>query len=313
MTPPRGSKGPRSGNRKPGGASKGSRGSEESSRGRGGSGSPRREDGRPQKGSDGPRGGPGGASRPVGASRPGGQGGRPAGNRRLSRREEAERARPVGVEELKSRLENRGFKLTEEELEKLATFHRLLIERNRSINVTRIFNLDDIVDKHYVDCLIIQRFVPNLPEPLLDIGTGGGFPGIPLKIVNPDLHIILGEGVRKRVDFLRDVRDELKLEKLDIIGRNIDKDFEYPVSGVITRAVESVTDTLKRSKNCLVPGGHVYFMKGPNVDEEMEEAEKRLGSLYQLADDFPYQLPGTPYRRRLVVYRKLAPPTQDKP
>ncbi len=201
-------------------------------------------------------------------------------------------------------LHRHGFELPGARLTQLAKFHEMLVERNRVLNITRIWNLDDIVLKHYVDCFLVARLEPELGSPMLDLGTGGGFPGIPLKILRPELHVILGEGVRKRVDFLRDVRTELALEKMDLIGRNIDNDFVYPVKTVITRAVEPIRDTLGRVRACTSPGSHVIFMKGPNVDPEKDMVRNKWGKLFEEVRDHAYLLPGSPYQRRLVVYRR---------
>jgi len=206
--------------------------------------------------------------------------------------------------ELGKMLRRYGIELPGAKLTLLAKFHEMLVERNRVLNITRIWNLDDIVLKHYVDCFLVARLEPDLGSPILDLGTGGGFPGIPLKILRPELHMILGEGVRKRVDFLRDVRSELALEKVDLIGRNIDNDFVYPVKTVITRAVEAIRETLGRVRACTTPGAHVIFMKGPNVDPEKEMAQKKWGNLFEEVRDHAYQLPDSPYQRRLVVYRR---------
>lgn len=233
-----------------------------------------------------------------GRRKPEKSGGRPSGNR-----QQPELASPA---KLGTMLSKAGFKLTPKQLDRLAAYHAILLDRNRTLNLTRILNLDDIVLKHYVDCFLVARYVPVLPEPLLDIGSGAGFPGVPLKILFPDSHIILGEGVRKRVNFLREVREELGFSKLDIIGRNIDREFEYPVHGIITRAVETIRDTLRRVSNCLMPGGQAIFMKGPNVDQEIEDAGKKFPELYKLEKDIAYSLPSSSYRRRLVIYRKLA-------
>ena len=227
-----------------------------------------------------------------------------------TRRERLEReVELVEWKTLGSMLASYGQKLERPQLEQLARFHALLLEGNRKLNLTRIWNLKDIVVKHYVDSLIILNYLSELPSPLLDIGTGGGFPGIPLKIARPETHVILGEGVRKRVEFLRGVRSDLQLDKLDLIGRNIDKSFEYPVNGVITRAVEPIRDTLQRIRNCLLPEGLAIFMKGPNVDDELRDAGKEFPDLYRLKDDIRYQLPGTPFRRRLIIYAKKVSPT----
>jgi len=209
-------------------------------------------------------------------------------------------------------LRKHGQQLAPDRLDLLVQFHALLVEKNRKLNLTRIRNLEDIVLKHYVDCFLVARFVPQLPSPLLDIGTGGGFPGIPLKILFPDTQVILAEGVRKRVEFLREVRESLGLENLDIVGRNIDRDFEYPVNGIITRAVEPIRDTLRRVSNCLVPGGIAIFMKGPNVDGEKVDAAGKFPELYTEVEDHRYTLPSSPFRRSLVVYRKNRRPAGEE-
>lgn len=144
----------------------------------------------------------------------------------------------------------------------------------------------------------------SLTFPLLDKGTGPGFPGIPLKIYYPNERIILAEGVRKRVDFLKAVRDEMRLKNLDVVGRKVDENFELPVQGVITRAVETAAHTLKSVKSCLQPGGKVFLMKGPNVDHEIEEVKKLLPHQFSLVEDHSYELPNTPHERRLLVFQK---------
>ncbi|MFH1532472.1 MAG: 16S rRNA (guanine(527)-N(7))-methyltransferase RsmG [Pseudomonadota bacterium] len=218
--------------------------------------------------------------------------------------------RPATEGDIGRLLDAYGFKLEARELSLLTRFHLFLFDKNRQLNLTRIHNLEDVVLKHYVDCFLVARMT-ELPSPLLDLGTGGGFPGIPLKIIRPDLHIILAEGVGKRVRFLKDVRAHLDLEGLDVIGRNIDREFFYPVNGVITRAVELIPDTLKRMQNSLQTGGLAIFMKGPNVDEEMTRAQRRYGDEYEVAFDLPYTLPRSTHRRRLLVYRRVRADIED--
>jgi len=218
--------------------------------------------------------------------------------------------RPASEAEIGRLLEASGFRLAPRELGLLTRFHGFLLDRNRRLNLTRIHNLEDVVLKHYVDCLLVDRLL-ELPAPLLDLGTGGGFPGIPLKIVRPDLRILLGEGVGKRVRFLREAREILGLQGLDIVGRNIDREFFFPCRGVITRAVEPITDTLRRLRNCLVRDGLAIFMKGPGVDEERDRALKRFGDEYILEKDLHYVLPRSEHRRRLVVFRRVQADMED--
>ncbi len=198
---------------------------------------------------------------------------------------------------------NHDFKVSHEQRIKLAQFYRLLMQSQTKENFTRLLKLRDIAIKHFIDSILILDHV-NLQFPLLDVGTGPGFPGVPLKIMLPEEKIILAEGVQKRVEFLKHVRSELDLSKLEIIGRNINADFLYPVQGVITRAVEDISNTLANVINSLELGGKVYFMKGPGVDPEIHKAIADWGEYYSLDRDISYTLPKTPHERRLVVFEK---------
>lgn len=199
---------------------------------------------------------------------------------------------------------NHKFNCTHEERQKLSQFYRLLMENQEHKNFTRLLNIKDIAIKHFIDCLIVSELTP-LKFPLMDVGTGPGFPGIPLKIRYPKEKILLAEGVQKRVEFLKQVREKMNLENLDIIGRNINPHFVYPVQGVITRAVEDISNTLSNVLSCLQEGGSVYFMKGPGVDPEIPKALETWGEFYQLENDIAYDLPFTENHRRLVIFKKI--------
>lgn len=194
-----------------------------------------------------------------------------------------------------------------EKRHQLVRFYQLLMEEQEHQNITRLLTLRDVAIKHFIDCLMIPKLTA-LKFPLLDIGTGPGFPGIPLKIHFPNQRIILAEGVQKRVEFLKKIRSSLGLNKLDIIGRNITPTFVYPIQGAITRAVEDMTATLDGVLNALQLGGEVYFMKGPNITGEIESALEKLGSYYELKENIPYTLPNSPHERRLVIFKKHTHP-----
>ena len=206
--------------------------------------------------------------------------------------------------------------VSHEQRRQLAFFYQILMSTQQNENFTRLLKLRDIAIKHFIDCLIIPHLC-ELQFPLMDMGTGPGFPGVPLKIVFPDKKIILAEGVQRRVEFLKKVREELQLKELDIIGRNINPYFAYPVQGVITRAVEDIRNTLGNVLTSLQLGGKVYLMKGPGVDPEIPLAEKEFGEFYQLEKDIAYTLPGTKYDRRLLIYKKIKqaplPDFEDEP
>lgn len=220
------------------------------------------------------------------------------------------------IEEANDRLadifRNHEFNCSHEERKKLAQFYHYLMKNQEHQNFTRLLKLKDVAIKHFIDCLVITEMV-QFQFPLIDVGTGPGFPGIPLKIRFPNEKILLAEGVQKRVEFLKNVRDELQLKNLDIIGRNINEHFVYPVNSVITRAVEDIPNTLKNVLSCLQQGGRVYFMKGPGVDPEIKMA-KELSDYYELEKDIAYDLKHTDNHRRLVVYKKIKnAPLPDDP
>ncbi len=186
----------------------------------------------------------------------------------------------------------------------LAQYYRLLMLKQNEVNMTRLLTLREVGLKHFVDCLMVARLT-KLKFPLMDLGTGPGLPGIPLKIQFPDEKIVLAEGVQKRVEFLKEVREDLELKQLPILGRNVNEWTFYPVNGVITRAVEDVGNTLRNVRNCLSTGGRVYFMKGPNVGPEVAQAQAELAEHYKLVEDIEYELPESGLPRRLVVFEKI--------
>ena len=188
----------------------------------------------------------------------------------------------------------------------LASFYRLLMENQQHSNFTRLVKLRDVAIKHFIDCLIIPQFT-ELKFPLMDLGSGPGFPGIPLKIIFPEKPIILAEGVKKRADFLHQVREKLNLANLEILSRNVNAKFNIPIAGVITRAVEDIGNTLANVSQSLEVGGKVYFMKGPNVDPEIPMAQRRWSGYYECVQDTAYCLAKTPHRRRLIVFQKISP------
>lgn len=163
-----------------------------------------------------------------------------------------------------------------------------------------------MVIKHYVDCMIIGKFL-SLPSPLLDIGTGAGFPGIPLKIRYPHLKMILAEPRPKRIHFLKEAIRETGLQKVEVFEHKVvSASFHQPVRAVITRAVEVIEKTALRTSACLDKGGLLIFMKGPAVEPEITAMLDRFGDKYRLAADEEYTLPHTHHERRLVVFERTA-------
>jgi len=181
----------------------------------------------------------------------------------------------------------------------------LLRTANARLNLTRIHNFENMVLKHYVDSLLVLKFL-ELPSPLIDMGSGPGLPGIPLAIARPATRMILAEPRGGRAEFLGEVCTQLGFRNVEIYAHKVGPDYPGTVSGVITRAVGRVSQTLERVAACLGPGGRMVFMKGPDCDPEITEAGQTAAEFFRLAADHHYRIPGTPHQRRLVIYERLA-------
>ena len=209
-----------------------------------------------------------------------------------------------GLASLESIMSDCGIKLDRTQLDQLWSYHRMLRSANADLNMTRIHKFENMVLKHYVDSLLVLKYV-ELPSPIIDMGSGPGLPGIPLKIAQPELSMILAEPRGGRAQFLEEVLGRLQLNDLEVFAGKVNSKFPKKVRGVITRAVASIPETLTRVAACLEPGGRMIFMKGPDCDDEIVEARTSHAGSFRFVADHHYQIPGTPHDRRIVVYERL--------
>jgi 16S rRNA (guanine527-N7)-methyltransferase len=206
---------------------------------------------------------------------------------------------------LQELIERCGLSLSPPQYDQLWAYHGMLRAANPALNLTRIHNFENMVLKHYVDSLLVLGLV-ELPSPLLDLGSGPGLPGVPLKIARPDISMILAESRGARAEFLRDVVSRLGLTGIEIYSGKVGPRFDREIRGVITRAVGSIPATLDLVAECLEPGGRMIFMKGPECDTEIAAAKQSHTNLFRLDADRAYLIPGTAHQRRLVVYERHA-------
>ncbi len=223
------------------------------------------------------------------------------------RRSFADLRQGVSMERMEALLKECGIALSAFQIQQLWTYHTLLRERNSELNLTRIRNFANMVLKLYVDSLLPGTLM-ELPSPLLDLGTGPGMPGIPLKILRPDLEVVLAESRGNRVQFLQQALEALRLDGIQVHAGSVSAHTEIRVQGVITRAVEPVGETLERIRGSLGKGGKAVFMKGPGCDDEVAQALARFKDRYALVLDRAYAIPGTKHRRRLLVFCRLDSP-----
>ncbi|MCF8037321.1 MAG: 16S rRNA (guanine(527)-N(7))-methyltransferase RsmG [Desulfobacteraceae bacterium] len=205
-----------------------------------------------------------------------------------------------------------GIELSRLQLELLWQYHNLLRRYNPELNLTRIHRFENMVIKLYADSILPAQLT-DLPSPLLDLGTGAGMPGIPLKIARPEIEMILAESRQNRVAFLNEAIQELGLTGIRVYPHAVTPSCQVPVAGVISRAVEHMGKTLPRIRGCLCSGGRVIFMKGPGCDAEAAETAQAAKDRFRQTEDIAYRIPHTPHDRRLVIFeRKDAPLHQHR-
>ncbi|MDR3210783.1 MAG: 16S rRNA (guanine(527)-N(7))-methyltransferase RsmG [Planctomycetota bacterium] len=216
---------------------------------------------------------------------------------------------PASPEYMARLFTRHDFNLTPPQLELFWRFYLLLRQHNASLDLTRIMGIEATVLKHFVDSAIITRWL-DLAGPVLDIGSGPGFPGIPLAIMRPDLAFILAESRGKRVGFLEEVVKSLELANVELFPRSVREDSPLgvdcgrPVFDMVTRALEDMGKTLRRVVPFAAPGARIAFLKGPGSEAELSATREAFATSYSLSLDHSYCLPGTDQRRRLLVFTR---------
>jgi 16S rRNA (guanine527-N7)-methyltransferase len=218
---------------------------------------------------------------------------------------------PPSPQRLAELLKTHGVAQPPAIVEKIWAYHQFMRKHNHDLDLTRLIGFSTIVQRHYADCLILQRWYRNKwPKTLVDIGTGAGFPGLMIKIVAPEVHLILSEGRPRRVDFLNAAIKHLHLKDIEVFGHKFtSKSFTRKVEGSITRAFETVDKTLPRLMNAIPLGGKALFMKGPLGEEE---AQKTSLADWKLTQKIAYRIPNTTLDRMLLEYTRIGM-TQGQP
>ena len=205
---------------------------------------------------------------------------------------------------LRMRCEDLGIVLTEEQTRQFEIYYNCMVEKNKVMNLTAITQPMEVVEKHYLDSLLVVHHVDlSRAISVLDMGTGAGFPGIPLKIVFPHLHVTLADSLNKRILFLDEVIDACGLTGIDTVhgraedlGRN--KNYREQYDLVVSRAVANLS-TL--SEYCLP----LVREESAEIEEELKTAQKAirlLGGLQRRVEKDT--IPGTDLERSFVIIQK---------
>lgn len=204
-----------------------------------------------------------------------------------------------------------GVMLTEKQIEQFGKYYELLVEWNKVMNLTGITEFDEVMQKHFVDSVAAAKYAEmEKVNSLIDVGTGAGFPGIPLKIVYPHIQVTLLDSLNKRIKFLEEVVDNLGLTGIETVhGRAEDaaKKAEYreQFDLSVSRAVANLASLTEYCLPFVKVGGKFVSYKSVSVDEEITQSKK---AVYVLGGEIgkveKFNLPESNMERALVIVEK---------
>jgi len=209
-------------------------------------------------------------------------------------------------------LKNINISVDNTQIEKFTLFYNILIEWNKKMNLTAITDFEEVVEKHFIDSISIHQFYPlNRSLSVLDMGTGAGFPGIPLKIIFPELQIVLVDSLKKRVSFLEEIIDRLQLKNIKAIHSRAedlagDAAYRENFDLTVSRAVANLSLLCEYCIPFVKRGGNFISYKSNQIEDELKEAEKAIrilgGSIKEVQK---FHLSGTEAGRSFIIIDKI--------
>lgn len=225
------------------------------------------------------------------------------------------------MEQFKKDLEELNIKLTERQLCQFQKYYELLVEWNSFMNLTAITEYEEVLKKHFIDSLsIVKAYDFTKSEiSLIDIGTGAGFPGLPIKIAFPNVKITLLDSLQKRIKFLNEVIEQLELTDIDTVhGRA--EDYAKPdklrekYDICVSRAVANLSTLSEYCLPFVNKGGKFISYKSEKLTEELQQAEKAVSVLGgKVNNQVDYMLPSSDIYRNLLIIDKVKPTPKKFP
>lgn len=216
------------------------------------------------------------------------------------------------INTFESKIDTLHIELSKEQYSQYVTYYNMVVEKNKVMNLTGITEFDEFIDKHYIDSLSIVNAVDmTRVNSIIDVGTGAGFPGIPLKIAFPHLKITLLDSLNKRINFLNEVIEVLGLQNVETChGRAEDfghrKEYREQYDLCASRAVANLSTLTEYCLPFVKVGGQFVSYKSGNVDNELKESSKAIKILGGEAGKVcSFVLPGTDFARTLVPIKKI--------
>lgn len=165
-----------------------------------------------------------------------------------------------------------------ETINRFSIYQKLLSEWNRRINLISHSDEERIVTRHFLQSIGLLKIISfPINSNILDLGSGAGFPGIPIKLIRPDLFMVLAESIKKKANFLKTVILQLNLQSVQVYSKRIDESdcLNRPVDFVLARSVTNLTNLVRWSYSSLKPGGRLIAIKGSRAEEELRDFNKQ--------------------------------------
>lgn len=221
---------------------------------------------------------------------------------------------------LKAGCESLGISLSEEQINQFLTYYACLVEVNQVMNLTAITGYEEVVQKHFIDSLSVTKFIDLRGySTVLDVGTGAGFPGVPLKIAFPHLRVVLLDSLNKRIQFLQQLTKKLCLCEISAVhgraeelARN--KEYRGQFELCVSRAVANLSSLSEYCLPFLIEKGRFIAYKSINIDTEVQNAKKAIHILGGKLEKWEeLTLPGSDIGRSFVIIQKEHPTSAKYP